>query len=98
MQEAVNEFFSLADFAEIVRIQPVTGVRYTASAIVTEPARVQDVGELGVQATYPEAIVATSSLRAAATGDLLTADRGIFEVLDVLPDGTGITRLRLRRR
>jgi len=98
MEQPVDQFFSLSDFAEVVRITPVTGNRYTVEAILIEERRVEEIGQVGIEVADPEAIVATAKLRSAATGDVLTADRGVFEVRDVLPDGTGITRLKLRKR
>ncbi|HLB00905.1 MAG TPA: hypothetical protein VJO14_05935 [Bacteroidota bacterium] len=57
----------------------------------------QGPGEQGIGTSAPTALCKTADVPAAAEGDTLTIDGMTYRILEVQPDGTGITLLILSK-
>lgn len=87
---SVDDFGTLAVYRR-------SGVNYSVAGIFDNAYIPVDIGEVEYTSTVPEFTVRTADLPNGATaGDLLTVNGTQYTVVNVEPDGTGVTRLRLK--
>jgi hypothetical protein len=90
-------FTSADDFGTLVRIDP-DGIALDVAAIFDMAHEMVDAsGELPVSTTMPVVLGRDSDLDMAVDGSIILARAIRFEVVDRQPDGTGMTRLILKR-
>jgi len=69
----------------------------TISVIFDEPTQVENAATGEIEMTIPSAQAATSDITGTTHGDVLEIDGTEYEVLAILPDGLGMSRLELSR-
>ena len=92
-------------FMEAIRDDPTDAI-YIRAGFPSEPIIVifendfisaQGIGEIGVGTSVPMAICKTSDVLNAARGDTLKIDDTTYKIIEVRPDGAGITMLYLSK-
>lgn len=92
--EDLAPFF--ADFGVSAIYTPVGGVAATITVIFNKDYSLpQGVGEVGIPTSAPVATCKTADVSTASRGATLVIDGVTYNVIEVAPDGTGITHLRL---
>ena len=73
------------------------GSSSTITALLKNEYSLEDVGgEVGVETSTPVAIVRSSDVNNVAKGDTLAISGTTYTIVEVQPDGEGMTNLRLR--
>ena len=73
------------------------GSSSTISALLKNEYSLEDVGgEVGVETSTPVAIVRSSDVNNVAQGDTIAISGTTYTIVEVQPDGEGMTNLRLR--
>ena len=88
--EDLTPFFNPAEFAHNATLDGVAVVGVFDAAY-----DLQDIAS-GLAATGPVYLLPTASVPALPVGKLLVCNATTYKVVETLPDGTGVTQLRLR--
>ena len=73
------------------------GSSSTITALLKNEYSLEDVGgEVGVETSTPVAIVRSSDVNNVAQGDTIAISGTTYTIVEVQPDGEGMTNLRLR--
>ena len=96
--EVFSEFYNTDDFAVNATYTPQGGSASTITGIFDEEYQLIDAGSVGVSGSTPVFECASSSVPAAAPGDTLVVNAVTFLVVEVQPDGTGVTVLILEKQ
>jgi hypothetical protein len=89
----------LADFgiSDATFTDVSAGSSSTISALLRNEYSLEDVGgEVGVETTTPIAIVRTSDVPNVVQSDTIAISGTTYTIVEVQPDGEGMTNLRLR--
>lgn len=87
---SVNDFGTLAVYRRL-------GVNYSVTGIFDNVYVPVEVAEVEFNSSEPEFTMRTADVPSGGTaGDKLTVNSVQYTVVNVEPDGTGITRIRLR--
>ena len=90
--EDMTQFFSQAEFAEVVTLNGVA-----VSAIFDNGYALGNVGMVGMGSTQPSITLATSSVPASPVGKAVVVRGLACQVALHEPDGTGLSKLILER-
>lgn len=96
--ENYSHYFSTDDFAITASYTPDGGSAKTINGIFDNNYELIDTGEIGVSSTVPMFQCATSDLANASNLDQITINGTDYNVIEVMPDGTGVTMLRLQEQ
>jgi hypothetical protein len=88
MTEDLSVFFDVAEFADAATLNGVSVMGIFDAAYLQE--------EFGGSASTPAFTLASASVPAPVVGLLLVVNGVTYKVVEPMPDGTGITILRLR--
>ena len=73
------------------------GSSSTITALLKNEYSLEDIGgEVGVETSTPVAIVRSSDVNNVAQGDTIAISGTTYTIVEVQPDGEGMTNLRLR--
>ena len=89
----------LADFGitDATFTDTSAGSSSTITALLKNEYSLEDVGgEVGVETSTPVAIVRSSDVNNVAQGDTIAISGTTYTIVEVQPDGEGMTNLRLR--
>lgn len=96
-EEDIDIFFATADFARLATYTPVVGAAKEIEIIFDAPFSMTSAQGIDYQSDVPVATCRTSDVQSVTEGDTLTIDAVVLKIVDVQPDGTGITRLTLSK-
>jgi len=90
--EDVDAFFDLGDFA-VAATLTVSGVPGAVN-VIFDKSYLDPLGQF--ESSAPTAWLTTAAAGAAVQGDTLLVNATTYTIVEVMPDGTGVTQLRLR--
>lgn len=94
--ENLGSFFNTAEFALSVTVTPQTGEPFEVPGIFDDPYLNAELGEYDMDTNQPRIWCKESDVSQVKTGDTLTVDGRVFDVLNnPESDGTGLAMLRL---
>lgn len=94
--EDLSVFFNPADFAEVATRTPAAGGSAEPVNVIFDAAYLTELSDM-VAGTGPAVLFATPVVPGAAVKDIWLV-RGItYTAAEVMPDGTGVTAVRLRQ-
>ena len=91
----IDLFFQTADFAETVAYTPEGGSPANIPVIFDMPYALTSVQGVTYQNAHPTCLAKTSDVSTATSGATIVRGAVTYYVVDVQPDGTGITNLVL---
>jgi len=93
--EDFTEFFETDDFAITAIHTPDGGSPANVDGVFDNEYLLIDDGEVGIEATAPMFQCAAADVSGVAAGDVLNVNGTNYNIVEVKPDGTGTTFLRL---
>ena len=91
------EFLQDCGISDATFTDTSAGSSSTITALLKNEYSLEDVGgEVGVETSTPVAIVRSSDVNNVAQGDTLAISGTTYTIVEVQPDGEGMTNLRLR--
>lgn len=96
--EDFSEFYDTDDFAVSATYTPQGGSASTITGIFDNEYQMIDAGSVGVSGATPVFECATASVSSAAPGDSLVIAAVTYLIVEVMPDGTGVTALVLEKQ
>lgn len=91
-EDDIDSFFE--DFGQDV-VWTHGSVSMTISAIIDMPGAIQKISGVAIQVQSISATIKTADISGITQSDTITFDSTVYKITEILPDGTGITRLTL---
>jgi len=95
LESDLNVFLNAEEFAVQADLGEGAEPRYI-SVIVDTPPELVDGETAGVRTSRREALCKTSDLAGTAVGHTMIIDESEYEIVDMQPDGTGLTTAILK--
>ena len=95
--EDFSEFLDTDDFAVSATFTPVVGDPSTITGIFDAEYFEIDGDSVGVAGSQPMFLCKTADVAAAKFGDALTVNAVNYKIVNIQPDGTGLTMLILEQ-
>lgn len=92
-----NVFFNTAEFAEEVTWTPLTGTAQTIAVLWDDPYRAANPVSGQVEDTAPQCLAPTANIGGMTQGDMITRQGTDYYVIEMQPDGSGITTVVLSK-
>lgn len=96
MLNSVDEYFDTSDFAQLANFDQ--GAVHTVIPVIFDAAyQVSNIGDIAVQNAAPRVTCKSSDVAGANHTGTITISSVVYKIVEVQPDGTGITELVLSK-
>jgi hypothetical protein len=98
VETAADRLVLLSDFGADCTYTPTGGVAKTIKTILQNEYYSVDAGSVAVEVNQPIAVIRTSDASGIAHQDTMVIDSITYKVVNIRPDGAGMTEVQLEQQ